>query len=213
MRFLPFRDLPLFSNGSFKGGTRPSLVNAVLLVGALTSGVTSRSSAQVQNPPCVSGCSGGGVAQAQSGGNGISVRTNPTVDPNRPTNSGPYTVVFWVANGNATPVYVDLTCSITGPLTCTQPNPLFATVPANDSVQATVTYSTTGLTGSGAVTLTAATDGLTPPASSGSRSVTVAPNGAGVVALVNPNVDNLDRGACLTVGAGESAGLSCFENR
>ena len=77
------------------------------------------------------------------GGNGVTVFTAPTVDPNRLPSTGPYPVTFWVRNPNATSVGADFTCSVLGPVTCAGVTPTFAVIPAGDSVSVSLTYSTT----------------------------------------------------------------------
>ena len=172
---------------------RWTLAAALVLVGACAAPLR----AQIETP------------LAGGGGTGLLVYTVPSMDPNRLPLTGPYSVSFWVVNTGTGSVAADFTCSVTGPLTCANVSPISATISPGDSIAVGLTYSTLAGTGAGSVTLTATVDAGTPPTSSGSRNVGVYPAGMGVLTLLTRNQDLLDRGLCLTVGAGEGAGLSC----
>ena len=138
----------------------------------------------------------------------FTVYTAPSIDPNRLPSTGPYPIQFWVVNNDTAHAQAgEFLCSATGPASCGTVTPGLATVPARDSVSVSVTYTTTGSTGGAAVILTAVPD--VGQSSSGQRTLTVANAGMAQPRFLNPNVANLDRGLCLTVGAGEAAGVSC----
>ncbi|MDX2123002.1 MAG: hypothetical protein SF070_18330 [Gemmatimonadota bacterium] len=146
---------------------------------------------------------------AGGGGNGLVVYPLPSSDPTRSPNTGPYSASFWVVNTGLDEAVADFSCAVTGPVTCANVSPSSATISVGDSIAVGLSYSTLTGPGNGIITLTATREGATPPTSSGAKNVGVYPAGKGVVVLGNRNQDNLDRGLCLTVGAGEAAGLSC----
>jgi RHS repeat-associated protein len=139
---------------------------------------------------------------------GLTVSTAPTIEPTRLPNTGPFSVPFTVTNNGSTTVPASsLSCIFTGPVTCgtVSPEGLPPLAPGA-SANATVTYSVTTV-GSGSIGLQVQPD-IGSPASK-SRIVTVANAGKARPVFVNHNPDNIDRGMCLTVGAGEAAGVSC----
>jgi RHS repeat-associated protein len=156
---------------------------------------------------------GGGGVHPNTVGNGISVWTAPSVAPNRPTNSGPYPVTFSVENYSSDAIGVAYSCRTTGPVTCDSLSSPGESIPAHTTVTVRLVYMTTSGTGAAQVILDAGQDwvpvGL-PLVSSGALQTTVvAGGGKGIPMLVARAVEHLDRGRCLTVGAGEHAGLSC----
>lgn len=141
-------------------------------------------------------------------GNGITVLSIPSVDPDREPGSGPYPVQFTIQNANNHGVAVYVSCETTGPLTCANVSWTSGVVPKKGSQQVSLTYSTTSGSGQGSVKLIVELDVGTPPMSWGARSVLVMPPGKSVP-LAAAFTGNVDRGLCLTVGAGEGGGLSC----
>jgi RHS repeat-associated protein len=173
--------------------SRWTLAAALVLVGASAAPLR----AQIQAP------------LAGGGGTGLLVYTVPSMDPNRLPLTGPYPVSYWVVNTGLSAVTPDFTCSVAGPLTCANVSPISATISPGDSLAVGLTYSTLTGPGAGSVALIATVEGATPPTSAGSRSVGVYNEAKGRIILFNPNQDNIDRGLCLTVGAGEGGALSC----
>lgn len=147
-------------------------------------------------------------AQVPGPGGGFAVNTTPSIDPNRLPSTGPFTIPFYVVNTTAATIAGDFACSKTGPVTCGTVTPTSGNVPAHDSIAVSVTYSTTASTGAAVITLTATPDAGGTGAS-GNRTTNVANAGKAIPAFLNANQDNLDRGLCLTVGAGDAAGVSC----
>jgi RHS repeat-associated protein len=123
--------------------------------------------------------------------------------------------MFTVKNYSTHQLAVFFSCTTSGPVTCSDPSILSASIAAGVTKKVYVTYSTTSGSGSAAVTLEAEQDAPppgTPSTSWASRYTTVIAGpagGKGVPMLVARAAENLDRGRCLTVGAGEHAGLSC----
>ncbi|MGH7521755.1 MAG: RHS repeat domain-containing protein, partial [Gemmatimonadales bacterium] len=151
------------------------------------------------------------VSTAQKGplgpSGGLVVSTAPTIEPNRLPNTGPFSVPFTVTNNSSGTIGgIEMSCIQTGPVTCGSVSPTSFLLTAGASRNVTATYSVGGL-GSGSIGVRATPD-IGNPAEK-SRIVTVAPPGAPSAAFVNANPDNVDRGLCLTVGAGEAAGVSC----
>jgi RHS repeat-associated protein len=91
----------------------------------------------------------------------VSVTPDGTLTPERPSNSGPYTAVFTVANTDPGPGSehedFNLICSSSANVTCTDVSPPFVSLAPNQSAPVTVTY-TVGGPGSGEVSLTAMSD-------------------------------------------------------
>lgn len=146
------------------------------------------------------------TTMSESGG--LTVFTAPTIEPNREPNTGLFSVPFTVKNiGTTTLSAISLTCVRTGPVVCGTVTPSSrSSLAPGASFNVTVRYST-GAVGSGSVGLRAADD--FGAIANGERLVTVAPAGKPAVALLHPSVDVIDRGLCLTTGAGEAAGVSC----
>jgi len=141
-------------------------------------------------PLCVSGCPAAVSVTPDSGSVGVEA------------NSGAHTVTFFVTNTGTTSGSYALTCSAVK-VTCGTVTPASATLPANGTIDVDVSF-TVG-SRAGAVTLTASG----PATDTGTYAVVIVAPGAPTVALPNQNGDNLDRGLCLTTGAGEAAGISC----
>ena len=139
---------------------------------------------------------------------GLVVSTAPTIEPTRLPNTGPFSIPFTISNNGSSNIPGgDVTCILTGPVTCNNVTPTdFPFIPPGGSVGVTVTYSV-GAVGSGSIGIRATPD-IGNPAEK-SRIVTVANGGNARPAFVNHNPENVDRGICLTVGAGEAAGVSC----
>lgn len=169
-----------------------------VLVGlfALVACLTTQLSAQGKTggggiqPMCVSGCQP--TVSVTPDGGSVEVLAN----------SGSHTATFFVTNTSSTSGSYSLTCSAVK-VTCGTVNPSSVTVPANGTIDVDVSFTVGSRAGS--VTLTAsgsATD-------TGDYSVVLVSPVAPTVALRNQNGDNLDRGLCLTSGAGEAAAMQC----
>ncbi len=131
----------------------------------------------------------------------------PQWEPNRPPSSGPYSFQEQVQNVSTGSRAIDMTCIKTGPITCSSVSPSSATLTAGQILTLTVTYSATATSGAGSAGASVSiNDGAGP---SRSRTITVAPIGYAGVRMVDTNVAFVDRGRCLTLGAGENAGISC----
>jgi len=155
---------------------------------------------------------GASPAQQPTGplvGSNLIVVTYPTIEPNRLPSTGPFAIPFYVKNiGTSTILALTTSCLFSGPITCSSVQPTdIASIAPGDSVLITVTYSTTASTGSGTIGTRAQPD--VGQGAQQTRSVLVAPAGKARPTFANHSDDNIDRGLCLTVGAGEAAGLSC----
>ncbi len=140
-------------------------------------------------PMCVSGCLGGVVVTPDGEPSTVLAYT------------AGHTAVFVVRNTGTSFASATLTCSTTGPLTCGTVTPSSVSLDPNEEVEVTVTYSA-GAGGVGEVGLSSGTD-------YGWYTVTVEAVGPPTIVLQNQNGSNVDRGLCLTTGAGEAAGISC----
>lgn len=133
-----------------------------------------------------------------------------------PANSSGQQLTFTLTNTSANLDSYTLTCSVSGQVTSCTPSPGWTEVDANSSVSIVVTFGT-GAAGSGTLTLTAVSDNLipggpNPEQDSGNYQVTVTAGGvpgAPTITTRNFNGDNQDRSLCLTIGAGQAAGLAC----
>jgi RHS repeat-associated protein len=156
--------------------------------------ITANASAQGKDgggitPMCVSGCLGG-------------IMVTPDGTPVEVLgNTSGYVAEFVVKNTGSSYASATLTCSTSGPLTCTGISQGSVSLDPNEELDISVTYSAGG-GGYGEVGLSSGTD-------YGWYNVTVQAVGPPVVSLRNQNGDNLDRGLCLTSGAGESAAMQC----
>ncbi len=156
--------------------------------------ITAQASAQGKDgggitPMCVSGCLGGIVVTPD--GASASVLAN----------TGGHVANFVVQNTGSSFASATLTCSTTGPLTCGTVDPASVALDPNESLDVTVTYSAGG-GGLGEVGLSSGSD-------YGWYTVDVAAVGPPTVSFRNQNGDHLDRGLCLTSGAGEAAAMQC----
>src|SRR5690606_10415571 len=106
------------------------------------------------------GNNGGFTPMAE--GNGITVLSIPSVDPDREPGSGPYPVQFTIQNANNHGVAVYVSCETTGPLTCANVSWTSGVVPKKGSQQVSLTYSTTSGSGQGSVKLIVELDVGTP---------------------------------------------------
>jgi hypothetical protein len=110
----------------------------------------------------------------------VSVTPDGTYDPDRPKNSTGHTTTFTVTNtGNVTDSY-NLSCSVTGGVTCTNVNPASKTLASQEQQVVTVTYNV-GSSG-GRITLEAVGEAV----DTGYRLVSTPP----VINLVAPRVTN-----------------------
>jgi hypothetical protein len=160
-------------------------------------------------PLCLSAVHARALSGQKVPSGGLVVVTYPIVEPNRLVSSGPFSAPFYVKDIDTVAKFaITNSCLQSGPISCGTVTPTdIAQINPHDSVLVTVTYSTTSSTGAGTIGLLATPDvGLS---ANKSRTVTVANAGKPSPAFVNHSDDNVDRGLCLTVGAGEAAGLSC----
>jgi RHS repeat-associated protein len=132
-----------------------------------------------------------------------------------PANASGQQLLFTVTNTSGSWEAYTLTCGVGGQVTSCSSSPDWTEVGPNSSVDVTVTFST-GAAGDGTLSLTALSDYLLPGGGTeqdaGDYVVTVTPGGvpgAPVVATRNFNGDNQERSLCLTMGAGQAAGLAC----
>jgi len=140
-------------------------------------------------PMCVSGCLGG-------------IMVTPDGTPVEVLgNTGGYVAEFVVKNTGSSYASATLTCSTSGPFTCTGLSQGSVSLDPNEEIDVTVTYSA-GEGGYGEVGLSSGTD-------YGWYTVTSIAVGPPTIALQNHNGTNSDRGLCMTTGAGEAAGISC----
>ncbi|MDH4043573.1 MAG: hypothetical protein OEW06_03870, partial [Gemmatimonadota bacterium] len=139
-------------------------------------------------------------------GSGVIVYSVPSVDPSRLPNTGPYPATYWVVNQSVSPKSFDFYCTTSGPVSCDNVNPTSGYLNEGESMEVSLTYSTLSTTGAGAVGLVAVEE---LNSDTGWLTVGVYNGGKGGIAFLNRNLDNVDRGLCFTVGAGEGAGLTC----
>lgn len=140
-------------------------------------------------PMCVSGCLGG-------------IMVTPDGTPVEVLgNTSGYVAEFVVKNTGSSYASATLTCSTSGPFTCTGLSQGSVSLDPNEEIDVTVTYSA-GEGGYGEVGLSSGTD-------YGWYTVTSIAVGPPTIALQNHNGTNGDRGLCMTTGAGEAAGISC----
>jgi YD repeat-containing protein len=150
-----------------------------------------RAQAQQVNPLCVTGCQGTIIVTPDGA---------TTVENLNTTNR---TYVFTANHSGPGGGTFTFTCSKTGGLTCVSVTPASASMTGIDQdVLVTVKYNV-GASG-GVLSLTA-----TGPSGTDAGTVSVGPPGLPSVRLVDSVGANVDRGLCLTLGAGEGAGLSC----
>lgn len=143
------------------------------------------------NPLCVSGCQGTIIVTPDGATAVENLNTTNRTFVFTANHSGP---------GGGTFTF---TCSKTGGLTCVSVTPANASMTGIDQdVLVTVKYNV-GASG-GVLSLTA-----TGPSGTDAGTVSVGPPGLPSVRLVDSAGANVDRGLCLTLGAGEGAGLSC----
>src|ERR1041384_5477787 len=155
-------------------------------------------------PPCLSAVIVSAARAQKVPSGGLVVVTYPTVEPNRLPSTGPFSVPFYVKDiDTVAKLAITNSCLHSGPITCGTVNPTdIARINPGDSVLVTVTYSTTSSTGAGSIGLLATPDvGLS---ANKSRTVAVANAGKAWPKSANHSDDNVDRGLCLTVGAGEA---------
>jgi len=136
----------------------------------------------------------------------VAVTPDGATAPTR-TAPGSYSETFTVLNRGGISDTYTLTCGSAAPVTCTGLSASSTTLDAGGSMTDTAFYTVLSA-GTGSLTLTAsnnyASDG-----GSYTVPVTALPPGKPLAALVRYNADNMDRGLCLTTGAGEAAGVSC----
>ena len=172
----------------------------VLFVGCLLSALIVNSvAAQTIRPLCVSGC----IPDY-----GVTVTPDGTNAGNKVLNTVGYTAVFALRNTGALADTYNLTCAGNVLTTCTSISPSTASLGGGGSTNVTVTYSVGGTLGAGKVRLSARSPD-TDFGDTGYYTLTVTgtyPPGAPVLASLPRNrPDQLERGLCLTAGAGEAA--------
>ena len=172
----------------------------VLFVGCLLSALIVNSvAAQTIRPLCVSGC----IPDY-----GVTVTPDGTNAGNKVLNTVGYTAVFALKNTGALADTYNLTCAGNVLTTCTSISPSTASLGGGGSTNVTVTYSVGGTLGAGKVRLSARSPD-TDFGDTGYYTLTVTgtyPPGAPVLASLPRNrPDQLERGLCLTAGAGEAA--------
>ncbi|MEK7667200.1 MAG: hypothetical protein AAB409_00965, partial [Gemmatimonadota bacterium] len=139
----------------------------------------------------------------------VSVTPDGATEPERPANSGPYTASFTVTNTGTLDDEYEIHCSQQAPVTCNSVSPAYISLSPGQSTTVWASYSVGGA-GQGRVTVTALPV-YGDVQDSGYRIVPVVAvsQGPPSVVLYNFNGDNQDRGLCLTVGAGQGAGIAC----
>ncbi|MEO8029671.1 MAG: hypothetical protein ABI765_02415, partial [Gemmatimonadota bacterium] len=150
----------------------------------------------------------GGVHTNSLGSDIIFVGGTPNNEPNRLPSSGPYSYSEQIKNVSTGGRSVDISCVVLAPIACSSVSPTFATLTAGQIISITITYTTTASTGSGYVGAHVNLDDG-PAGPSRTRAIVVANQGLPEIRLVDTNVAYVDRGLCLTLGAGENAGVSC----
>jgi RHS repeat-associated protein len=139
----------------------------------------------------------------------VSVTPDGGSEPQRSPNSGPYTTIFTVTNTGALDDEFRITCTGQAPVTCSSVSPSYVALGSGASVQVEAQYSVAAA-GQGRITVRAMGQTMD-ETDTGYRIVPVvgAQLRAPLVTRHNFNGDNQDRSLCLTVGAGQAAGLAC----
>jgi len=155
-----------------------------------------------------------GSAQASDSGSFIitNVAPPPAVTPDGQAvaalENANATQAFTIHNSDAGTLTYTLTPTCTGTATsCGAPGSIDVAGGASSTVM--VSYHVGALGTTGSVALTAVQASYTATKDSGWVRVLAAPPGRPRVSLVPTSPENLDRGLCLTTGAGDAAGISC----